>query len=1467
MPEAQSSSLGGREEERYHVIQQIEELKRMMHNSDLILQSEEAEFASRIEELFREQEPVAAENVPGIEELIKERERVAAEWDTKVSEHEEEVLERQETLRMLKRILVEVDPTQNDTTNIENTEQTTFDTFCSNILDSLNFDGPDGGQNYLPQPLSSLGHYGEFIIPDASLEFLDMDTEELHELVRGLELTLEGPDVGHIELISHVYYIIFLRTGSLSDIQGAVDRADDLVNATNARINSLDYATYLRNLIALLLKKYQLTQSELDLDRAIHRAEEMVTITPLGHPDRESISSDISKMKFTRESRMSPPAQLDDSELLLKVALAMRCMGEYDATGNLDLLRMGLKDTEQAVVKMMLFNSPWKSYALVGSALISWKIFQATDNSSDLRTTIRAMKDYIATAHSNHPLRLDVLPNLIRALELRYQRNGDLDDLETVIQLGNDFIATAPFNHQSRPAVLSRLLLSIPIRYAGTGNLDDLDTIIQAGKDFMAAAPFNHQSRLDVLRSLILSIPVIYKGTGNLDDLDTAIQAGKEFIAAAPSHNPFRAAVLMSLIWSLQLRYEKTGNDDDLNTAISLGEDADGLALESDDPRVIDQISKLFVESLDTRNGETGNSDDIQKLLKLTRIDKNLAATSHDDKDTISQLSRHIRYIASRSLSSGNTNDKRTAAQLAERVAAASAHLESGTKMSGIALLAKSMESNNAEDIRAAREKFEEILACSPDTDERHALRGLIAYLVSSEIYKQFQPTRNECSLDNLELAIEKLEEARSEWSKASGIFKQPTFELMKQSILFQLIHFLQAKYCLVGNFEDLSEAVKTGEQLIAATRYNMVTRAMNLTLISKSLLLRFNQTGITDDLKKAASLLVEAVESRHSPPHDRIKAAQWAARTLGRLEDWEHGSRITEIAIFDILPSVSLRQLNQQDQQSFLQKFSGLVGVTATAALNAGKGAYHTIKLLEMGRGIIAGLRFGMRSDLTELRRLYPEVASNFERLRDVLDPPGAGSAPPTPIITDVLDSVQESNERYDTEAEFIKVTGEIRNLPGFRDFLLPPLADDLMATARPGPIIIISADHRCDALIVQQDSISSIPLQNLHKKDVEKHVERLRIIRSASSSAGIEVSDASLQISRMLEWLWDAAVGPILEALGFLAPPQNSNDLPRVWWIPTGKLSSLPLHAAGYHQSGSTKSALDRVISSYATSIKALQYTRKSSQKNIKLGSGVPSRGAGFENSSGVHKAVLVHMDETPGHSNLRYAKEEVVELDRILPPDIPRITLDKPCKSDIMECLNTCSIFHFAGHGKSDLSDPSKSALMATDWKDDPLTVEDFIKVNHKDSLVLAYLSACSTSNNDTGNLEDEFLHLSAACQLAGFQNVIGSLWEVSDRYCVDAAKEIYRTIGVAGVLDGDSISLGVHNATRLLRDITSSCGNGRYVNESVDRLKPGHDGDCDERGPRNAKVISRDLEYLDQEFRGNPLIWAAYIHIGA
>ena len=83
----------------------------------------------------------------------------------------------------------------------------------------------------------------------------------------------------------------------------------------------------------------------------------------------------------------------------------------------------------------------------------------------------------------------------------------------------------------------------------------------------------------------------------------------------------------------------------------------------------------------------------------------------------------------------------------------------------------------------------------------------------------------------------------------------------------------------------------------------------------------------------------------------------------------------------------------------------------------------------------------------------------------------------------------IREPRGRRGMNAELGQVIDQIRMLPGFERFLLPPSAEDCMAAADlvGGPIVAINVSrYRCDALLVERNKIRSLRLDKLHETEV---------------------------------------------------------------------------------------------------------------------------------------------------------------------------------------------------------------------------------------------------------------------------------------------------------------------------------------------------------------------------------------------
>ncbi|KAK6526594.1 hypothetical protein TWF694_005176 [Orbilia ellipsospora] len=164
------------------------------------------------------------------------------------------------------------------------------------------------------------------------------------------------------------------------------------------------------------------------------------------------------------------------------------------------------------------------------------------------------------------------------------------------------------------------------------------------------------------------------------------------------------------------------------------------------------------------------------------------------------------------------------------------------------------------------------------------------------------------------------------------------------------------------------------------------------------------------------------------------------------------------------------------------------------------------------------------------------------------------------------------------DMEADFKRLLEGIRKQDGFQRFLMEPENNDFMAAAEHHSIVVINvSEFWSDAILVEQHRIRSLNLPGLHESDIKANLKSIK-------------NGDELEVWVALEWLWDVIAQPILEALGITTSPKENTEWPRICWIPIGELCQLPLHAAGRYSEDSDETVLDRVISSYSVSIRAL-------------------------------------------------------------------------------------------------------------------------------------------------------------------------------------------------------------------------------------------------------------------------------------
>ncbi len=273
---------------------------------------------------------------------------------------------------------------------------------------------------------------------------------------------------------------------------------------------------------------------------------------------------------------------------------------------------------------------------------------------------------------------------------------------------------------------------------------------------------------------------------------------------------------------------------------------------------------------------------------------------------------------------------------------------------------------------------------------------------------------------------------------------------------------------------------------------------------------------------------------------------------------------------------------------------------------------------------------------------------------------------------------------------------------------------------------------------------------------------------------------------IADTLGWLWDKIAEPVLDALRLTSTPTDMQDWPRIWWVPTGALAYLPLHAAGHHtqtNSAVRRTVLDRAISSYLPTVRSL-----------------PSA-PGEPTDHGRSPSVLaIAMASTPGLADLPGARAEVQNLKSCL-PDVHVLSDSYATHDAVLAALPHHTWAHFACHATSTLGDNTLSRLLMHDHQIRPLSVRE-ISGRHLSGAELAYLSACETTRAPLP-LADEAVHITGAFQMAGYTHVIGTLWSIEDGIATTIAKQVYATL-TSSRPNASLAPTALHHAVRKIRD---------------------------------------------------------------
>ena len=1210
------------------------------------------------------------------------------------------------------------------------------------------------------------------------------------------------------------------------------------------QVESADGGESLANLSVELLAQYTRTGSLQELDDAVEAAINAVRMTPDNQPKlgiRLETLHDILKASFckvgiaddlgcsilaTRRMLEVAQGQIGRSICLCKLSsfLNMR----YQQTQSPEDLKEAVITANEAYL-LSDEKSPRRILYLQTFFLALHESFLRTGAMEDLERAIEIAEIAVElTSEGSTSTRADSLTHLCSVLKLRYEQISSLQDLDRAIAVGTEAVeCSQTYDRSWRMATLGGALLT---RFRRIGAVEDLNRAITMTKEAVEITPLDSIYRVERLQTFSYALQCRFERMSLPEDLEGAISSAYESIKCAENHrNQTTLAYLHnSLSNALNLRFKWEGSMEDLNRAVDASEDAvklipgehsirpvflnnlcivlscryDHRGSLDDLNRAIDVAEELVTQTPKWHAGRWSRLNNLGGYLKrrferlgsikdleaaIVALEESVDLIPQDDENRSICQNTFGSLLIDRYERIGSFDDLHRAVNILEDVISLSPpeHLDRAVSVINFAIAMRHSGSLGfVEYFDRAIEQIDQVLGHIPSTNPSY---GSLLNSRGITLMEQFERTKRKedlaASLVDMQKAID---------------FTSPDNPNLSRYV-YHLSRGLERRFEETGLLEDLEAAIIAIERALKLIPLDHHNRAIYLEALGDAFETRAKQTMSTCDTTRAVIAYEKGVYESSSPPVTRIRAATKAVEILG-FSDLSRSCDILRVAV-RLLPAVNNRALKEYEHTG-LSLLARLVTTAAAHFVVAGDSIVEALQLLELGRGVTASLLLDTRSDITNLEKQYPQLAEAFTQVRDELNK---------------RESDSPRSLHYSAAKRFDSMLEIIRGFPGFERFLLPPSKDEMIELANFGPIIIFNiATLRSDAFLLTKNGITCLPLPQLHYADVKKHAKWLL---EALAKVGLSnYGQINTKLLKILEWLWDAAVKPILDSLEFTSSPDDDSKLPHIWWVTTGWLTVLPVHAAGrYTAAKTTENALDRVVSSYSPTLRGLVASREKARKQI---------------LQTTPECLLVCMPQTPNLEDLPGVADEVTRIFDVLPEAMPKHLLVTPATAEVEAHLRTCHIIHFACHGESRTSVPKWSELFFMDSNENPFSVEKIIQLQ-LEHCQFAYLSACHTAATRDSDSLDEAIHLAGACQLAGFPHVIATLWQVYDSDSSRIAQDVYS-------------SMTGHRTETI--DLTLAA---RGLNTTVRRR-------------RDRKF--REHGFMVDSWK-NPLLWASYIHMGA
>ncbi|EJD02310.1 TPR-like protein [Fomitiporia mediterranea MF3/22] len=1200
-------------------------------------------------------------------------------------------------------------------------------------------------------------HFGQ------SGELEELDKAILHSRIALRLCPEEHPDCSKIlSNLGSFLLMQFERSGRIEDLEEAI--AHHRAALKFCPDSHSDRCSFLANLAVSLATRFEQHGRSADLDEAIEHHRAALERFPAAHLNRPLSLSKLARSLQARFERLGNTADLDE---------AIEC--------------------HSTTLKLCPNGYPNRSSILNDLARSLQTRYDEHGRAADLDEAAKHYRTSLELCQDNHRDLPMTLNNLATSLSSQFEQHREIANLNEAIKHHRTALELCPVNNSNRPMFLSNLANSLRIRFERHGQTADIEEAIEMHRAALDLRPEGHPNRFSSLNNLAISMATRFEQHGRTADLDKAIEHHRAALELCQDNNPDRCMTLNNLANSLENRFEQHGQISDLDEAIEYHRAAIELCPDKHSNRPM--LLSILANSLRTRFVRHGQTADLNEAIEHHRAALQLRPEGHPNRFT------SLNNLAS-SLRLGFAH-RGQIADLDEAIEYHRAALElcsNGHSNRAISLnnLAGSLQTRfdyhgHTADLNEAIEYHRAAVELCPDN---HADRPMLLNNLALSLRARFGQHGRTVDLDeaidlhhaalglcldghhnrstflnNLGISLLDrfsqhgrpidLDEAIKHQRAALELRPRPHYNCsttLNNLAISLAIPSLRRRFEQYGQTKDLDMAIehhRTALELCSAGRPDHSASLRNFAF---SLLCRFEKFGSIDDFQECIKSLERAAEHKFSSYVMRLNIAGiWAA--LARSHAHPTASRAYNVAML-LLQRALVVDPTLHTQYDFLEGKDTYKTLTFDAASHAIEGdrLEQAVEILEQGRGLLWSQMRSFRTPLDQLAEINRELADRFRNVSRQLENLATSStvlhsnsiateSGPSALDIDgerrLFEEKLKSKRQLSSEQEGI--INEIRQIPGFENFLTATPFKVLQQAASEGPVVVVNhCKYRSDALIMlsrEERPVVCVPLDGEFYQD-SIHLCRELIETRTGHGANSPRYDEILR--RAMKTLWDRVVSKVVEKLRELGIAEGS----RIWWCPTSVLSALPFHAAGPFEDvdGTSVYLLDKYISSYTPTLGAL----------------INAQTCG----NGDEPAALVI-----GDTSLPSAREEIRKIKNS--GIQPKLLSSTASHNAVIKALQKSTWVHFVCHGNLNPK-PFKSSFKLSDRG---LTLLDIVQANLPNAQ-FAFLSACHTAEQPHNIAHDEVLHLAAAMQFSGFRSVIGSMWELLDEDGPFLARTVYE-----------------------------------------------------------------------------------------